>query len=80
MCGFAGFAGTELPGTRGQWETVLDSMGQAIIRRSPDAGGVWFDGDLRLGLTHRSLAIIDLSELGAGLLTLHHLIYFCRHL
>ncbi|SNC74363.1 asparagine synthase (glutamine-hydrolysing) [Marinobacter sp. es.048] len=65
MCGFAGFSGPDLPGTRDQCETVLNSMGHAILHRGPDAGGVWFDGQLRLGLSHRRLSIIDLSELGA---------------
>ncbi|MBU2955614.1 asparagine synthase (glutamine-hydrolyzing) [Marinobacter sp. F3R08] len=65
MCGFAGFAGPELLGSRSQTESVLSAMGQAIRHRGPDAGGVWFDGELRLGLVHRRLSIIDLSELGA---------------
>jgi len=65
MCGFAGFTGPDLPATRDQCESVLDSMGHAILHRGPDAGGVWFDGELRLGLIHRRLSIIDLSELGA---------------
>ncbi|KPQ01375.1 asparagine synthase (glutamine-hydrolyzing) [Marinobacter sp. HL-58] len=65
MCGFAGFAGPVPPSGREQCESILDSMGQAIIYRGPDAGGIWFDGNLRLGLTHRRLSIIDLSELGA---------------
>lgn len=65
MCGFAGFAGPELPGGREEYESTLDRMGQAIVHRGPDAGGVWFDGELGLGLSHRRLSIIDLSELGA---------------
>ncbi|MCL7945683.1 asparagine synthase (glutamine-hydrolyzing) [Marinobacter sp. ATCH36] len=65
MCGFAGFAEPELPGSRGQCESILDGMGQAIRHRGPDAGGVWFDGELHLGLSHRRLSIIELSELGA---------------
>lgn len=65
MCGFAGFAGLELPGGREEYESTLDRMGQAIVHRGPDAGGVWFDGDLGVGLSHRRLSIIDLSEMGA---------------
>lgn len=65
MCGIAGFAGPELPGNKEQCESILHSMGRAIQHRGPDAGGVWFDGELGLGLSHRRLSIIDLSELGA---------------
>lgn len=65
MCGIAGFAGPDLPGSKEQCESILDGMGQAILHRGPDAGGVWFSGEIGLGLSHRRLSIIDLSELGA---------------
>lgn len=65
MCGFAGFVGQESPDGTDQCESILESMGHAIIHRGPDAGGVWFDEGLCLGLTHRRLSIIDLSEFGA---------------
>ncbi|MDF0750463.1 asparagine synthase (glutamine-hydrolyzing) [Marinobacter sp. 71-i] len=65
MCGIAGFAGPDLPGSKEQYESILDGMGQAILHRGPDAGGVWFSGEMGLGLSHRRLSIIDLSEFGA---------------
>lgn len=62
MCGFAGFVSTKpFAGA----EVVLEQMGRAIEHRGPDAAGVWFDRSLSLGLSHRRLSIIDLSEFGA---------------
>jgi len=62
MCGFAGFVSTKpFSGV----EVVLEQMGRAIEHRGPDAAGVWFDHSLSLGLSHRRLSIIDLSEFGA---------------
>ena len=61
MCGIAGFAGPELPGNKEQCESILHSMGRAIQHRGPDAGGVWFDGELGLGpvsYTHLTLPTI----------------------
>lgn len=59
MCGIAGF--TTFDQTPATTET-LEKMGQAIFHRGPDAGGVFVDDGV--GLCHRRLAIIDLSEAG----------------
>lgn len=61
MCGFAGFySPLPLPQTDG--ERILSEMGQVIARRGPDGGGTWLqDG---IGLVHRRLAIVDLTEMG----------------
>lgn len=37
----------------------------AMRARGPDGAGAWYSPDRRLGLGHRRLAIIDLSDLGA---------------
>src|SRR5436305_15171230 len=35
---------------------------EAMHARGPDAGGAWLSGDGRVGLGHRRLSIIDISE------------------
>lgn len=59
MCGIAGF--TQFSHRFGDQEN-LHQMGESMIHRGPDAGGV-FEGD-NIGLCHRRLSIIDLSESG----------------
>ncbi len=62
MCGLAGFLG----GITGadSAETFLRRMTGKIIHRGPDDGGYWSDGEQRIGLGHRRLAIVDLSSAG----------------
>lgn len=59
MCGIAGF--TTFNQTQADIEQ-LSLMGEAIYHRGPDAGGTFVDE--HIGLCHRRLAIIDLSEAG----------------
>lgn len=59
MCGIAGF--TQFNHPMGDVDT-LKEMGNAIYHRGPDAGGEYLDE--HVGLAHRRLAIIDLSEAG----------------
>ncbi len=59
MCGIAGFSQFHhQEGTK----TELEAMGQAIFHRGPDAGGTYLDE--HIGLCHRRLSILDLSEAG----------------
>ncbi|MBK1849820.1 asparagine synthase (glutamine-hydrolyzing) [Marinobacter sp. 1-4A] len=62
MCGLAGFLRTTSTPDREAHEGWLNAMGQAIIHRGPDAGAVWLDD--AVGLVHRRLSILDLSEAG----------------
>ena len=64
MCGFAGFisASDVLPSA--QWPVLLTQMGNTIRHRGPDDGGVWYDVDSGIGLSHRRLSILDLSAAG----------------
>ena len=59
MCGIAGF--TQFSHTEGDLDT-LKAMGNAIFHRGPDAGGEYLDE--KVGLAHRRLAILDLSDAG----------------
>ncbi|MEZ5680506.1 MAG: asparagine synthase (glutamine-hydrolyzing) [Erythrobacter sp.] len=64
MCGIAGFVdfGGKL---RADPALLLDTMRDALLHRGPDAGGSTLEAEGRVGLGHRRLAIIDLSETGA---------------
>ena len=60
MCGFAGYLGSSAQ-SNGEF---LEKMGNAIARRGPDDSGIWFDVVAGIGLSHRRLAILDLSPAG----------------
>jgi len=57
MCGIAGFIGHFDP-------SLLEAMNLEQAHRGHDDAGVWYDSQLRVGLSHRRLAIIDLSKSG----------------
>jgi asparagine synthase (glutamine-hydrolysing) len=62
MCGLAGFLrGPSTPG-RDAHRGWLEAMGEQIRHRGPDAGATWLDEGI--GLVHRRLSILDLSEAG----------------
>jgi asparagine synthase (glutamine-hydrolysing) len=43
-------------------EQYITRMRDTMIHRGPDGAGVWISFDNRIGLGHRRLSIIDLSE------------------
>jgi asparagine synthase (glutamine-hydrolysing) len=59
MCGLAGIVTTGAPP-----RALLDAMGASLAHRGPDDAGVWADDAAGVGLSHRRLAIVDLSPLG----------------
>ncbi|MCX7140583.1 MAG: asparagine synthase (glutamine-hydrolyzing) [Proteobacteria bacterium] len=64
MCGVAGiFAYRESAPPVDEQELLR--IREAMIHRGPDGAGLWISPDRRVGLAHRRLAIIDLSEAGA---------------
>lgn len=64
MCGIAGIVdlkGEGLP----RLKSRLAVMNRLIAHRGPDGAGVWTAPDGKVGLAHRRLSIIDLTEHGA---------------
>lgn len=43
---------------------ILESFNNTLIHRGPDGGGIYINDDCFLGLGHRRLSILDLSENG----------------
>lgn len=64
MCGIAGLLRRDGGAVD---EALLRSMCSALAHRGPDAEGVWAEG--AVGLAHRRLAIIDLSDRAAQPMT-----------
>jgi asparagine synthase (glutamine-hydrolysing) len=62
MCGLAGFFRSNAVPGRDNHRQWLEDMGQAILHRGPDAGGVYLDD--MMAMVHRRLSIIDLSDAG----------------
>jgi asparagine synthase (glutamine-hydrolysing) len=62
MCGFAGYAGGAVSGQEAL--SVLRRMSDAIAHRGPDDFGCWVDDEVRVGLAHRRLAVLDLTAAG----------------
>lgn len=60
MCGFVGIAAT-VPIANRAW---LSDGRDAILHRGPDDAGEWWSADGCVGLGHRRLSILELSDLG----------------
>ena len=79
MCGIAGifaYGASAPPVDREELLRIRDAM----IARGPDGAGLWISPDQRVGLAHRRLAIIDLSEAGAQpMATSKWIDYFVLH-
>lgn len=60
MCGFVGVAAS-VPQNEGTWLTTACAT---LRHRGPDDAGSWWSEDGRVGLGHRRLAILDLSQAG----------------
>ena len=60
MCGIVGL--WRLEGQRRMDASVLARMRDSMAHRGPDGSGLWFSEDGTVGLAHRRLSIVDLSE------------------
>ena len=63
MCGLVGFLGGDFSNNKLCTDT-LQKMSDKIINRGPDSAGIWIDGNSKIGLAHRRLAVLDLSPAG----------------
>ena len=61
MCGIVGALSFRQSSFR-VTEPYVSRMRDTMIHRGPDGAGIWVSSDGRVGLGHRRLAIIDLSE------------------
>ena len=59
MCGFVGFANSNIRSTE-HTTTIIQDMMNTILHRGPDKGGVYTDDHVTLGF--RRLMVIDLTE------------------
>ena len=62
MCGLAGVLLSERKSI--PISDVVDDMAATLAHRGPDSGGNWVDTGQGIGLSHRRLSIVDLSEHG----------------
>ncbi|BBF91359.1 asparagine synthase (glutamine-hydrolyzing) [Blastochloris tepida] len=65
MCGIAGLIDPRRRGDEPALARAVQAMADAIAHRGPDGAGVWVDAAAGLALSHRRLAIVDLSPAGA---------------
>lgn len=64
MCGLAGVFAYHYAANDVSRDELL-AMREHMAARGPDGAGLWIDPDRRIGLAHRRLAIIDLTEAAA---------------
>lgn len=62
MCGIAGFLSARADASA---QLRLRQMGCAVAHRGPDAEGYFLDPSAGVGLAHRRLAIVDLTDAGS---------------
>ncbi len=64
MCGIGGFFDSAGSKSAIDHDALAGRMARSMAHRGPDDQGVWTDSDRGIGLVHRRLSIIDLSEAG----------------
>jgi asparagine synthase (glutamine-hydrolysing) len=69
MCGIAGLYQFQARGAVPDPSGKLKAQSELISHRGPDGMGAWTSSDKRVGLVHRRLAIIDLSDAAAQPMT-----------
>jgi len=64
MCGITGFLNVNNSIEREHNQYWLCNMANSILHRGPDSDGYWSDESAGIGLAHRRLSILDLSDAG----------------
>jgi asparagine synthase (glutamine-hydrolysing) len=64
MCGIAGVVGGSARGHRATLEATALQMANMLKHRGPDGFGVWCDESAGVALSHRRVAVLDLSQDG----------------
>ena len=64
MCGFTGFISSSNSFDSDYQYLMLKRMTNTLIHRGPDDSGFWMDPVNKIGLGHRRLAVLDLTETG----------------
>lgn len=62
MCGLAGVLG--FTGTVADLQAATTQMCATLLHRGPDAGGIWCDAKHGVGIGHRRLSILELTQAG----------------
>jgi asparagine synthase (glutamine-hydrolysing) len=65
VCGIAGVFDPAGEHSRDELVGLAGRMGGALVHRGPDGSGVWVDERAGLALSHRRLAVVDLTQHGA---------------
>ena len=65
MCGIAGLLNITHRARAPLRPALLTAMADSMKHRGPDGSGVWVNEDAYLGMSHRRLSIIDLSNAAA---------------
>ena len=65
MCGIAGLLDLSRLGHHSDLARRAGAMAEAIAYRGPDGADVWSDAERGIALSHRRLAILDLTPTGA---------------
>lgn len=65
MCGIAGIVNKKANWSPSRLAALAEGMADKMPYRGPDGAGLWVDPDGRCALSHRRLAIIDLTAGGA---------------
>ena len=65
MCGIAGIFEFDVDSSPSKLKNIISVMIDKLHHRGPDGSGVWLEKEGGVGLGHRRLSIVDVSDLGS---------------